>query len=241
MTSFSRILFGLIGHPIEHSQSPRLFKEYCIAHDPSMLKKSEYRLILEPDFDRAISVFVKDDAAINVTAPFKTRAYEWVVEQGAVTDPLCTMTKAVNCIIKGLDGSLRAYNTDCSAVASILRSFNAGPATRVAIAGSGGAGRSAQAACRSLGIVPSVFNRTVRESGQKSLEALAPALENCDILIYTLPVGGILRPSDIPSRVHVVEANYRDPHLDFHPLYTGGLEWLEEQGRICYEMFGKLL
>ena len=58
--------FGLIGHPIEHSLSPALFKAGYNGLYP-------YDLIETPDFDEAYSVFLKDYDGINVTAPFRNR------------------------------------------------------------------------------------------------------------------------------------------------------------------------
>ena len=60
--------FGLIGHPIAHSLSPRLFTA-------AYAGKYAYDLIETPDFGEAWERFLSDYKAINVTAPFKMEAF----------------------------------------------------------------------------------------------------------------------------------------------------------------------
>ena len=59
--------FGLIGHPINHSQSPALFAAAYPGGEHS------YELIEEPDFDKAYARFLEGYDAVNVTTPFKER------------------------------------------------------------------------------------------------------------------------------------------------------------------------
>ena len=60
--------YGLIGHPIGHSLSPRLFKAAYNGKHP-------YDLIETSDFEKAWKRFLEGYRAINVTAPFKTDAF----------------------------------------------------------------------------------------------------------------------------------------------------------------------
>ena len=60
--------FGLIGHPIARSLSPRLFTA-------AYSGKYAYELIQTEDFGLAWQTFLSGYRAINVTAPFKVNAY----------------------------------------------------------------------------------------------------------------------------------------------------------------------
>jgi Shikimate 5-dehydrogenase len=60
--------FGLIGFPVSHSKSPLLF---MAAYKNSILKDNlSYNLINEPDFNKALDIFLKGDyTGINITDP----------------------------------------------------------------------------------------------------------------------------------------------------------------------------
>ena len=59
--------FGLIGKPISHSGSPRLFRA-------GYHGKYEYDLIEAPDFETSWKLFLEKYDGINVTAPYKELA-----------------------------------------------------------------------------------------------------------------------------------------------------------------------
>ena len=61
--------FGLIGYPIAHSLSPRLFSA-------AYGGRYAYELIETPDFEKAWECFMHGYKAINVTAPFKGDAFD---------------------------------------------------------------------------------------------------------------------------------------------------------------------
>ena len=92
--------FGLIGHPIEHSLSPALFKAGYNGLYP-------YDLIETPDFDEAYSVFLKDYDGINVTAPFKEQA----IRKADILSEECQAIGATNLLVKTPEG-IKAYNSD---------------------------------------------------------------------------------------------------------------------------------
>ena len=61
--------FGLIGFPIAHSLSPRLFKA-------AYGGRFRYDLLEYEDFDTAFRLFMKSYDAVNITAPFKEFAFD---------------------------------------------------------------------------------------------------------------------------------------------------------------------
>ena len=81
--------FGLIGHPIEHSLSPALFKA---GYD----RKYPYDLIEEQDFEKAYQRFLAEYDGINVTSPFKETA---LLKADIVSDE-CRMIGATNLLVK---------------------------------------------------------------------------------------------------------------------------------------------
>ena len=92
--------FGLIGHPIEHSLSPALFKA---GYDG----RYTYDLIPGEDFESSYQRFMDGYDGINVTAPFKELAY---AKADIVSDE-CRLIKATNLLVRTPDG-VKAYNSD---------------------------------------------------------------------------------------------------------------------------------
>lgn len=190
--------FGLIGNPIRHSLSPRLFGAAFGGRYP-------YDLIEETVFGEAWKRFVEGYRAINVTAPFKQDAFEaadW-------KSPECERCRATNLCLKTPHG-VAAYNSDYLAVKAILEECGGG---RVAVIGLGGAGKAALAAAEDLGLETSVFRHA--ELAERQVKA--------DTVIYTLPraVEGMERI----ECTHLLEANYKDPCLSGRKGYIPGTRW----------------
>ena len=175
--------FGLIGHPIEHSQSPRLFEE-------AYHGKYTYDLIRGEYFEESYAKFLKGYKAINVTAPFKEKAYE---KADIVSGPVA-LTGAANILVKSPDG-VSAYNSDFTGVIltvaedlfpGIVREFYAtfgsnahvkvhqfvraeleerfGRRPAALVAGLGGAGKAAALATAEMGYDTTVMNRTASKA-----------------------------------------------------------------------------
>ena len=92
--------FGLIGHPIEHSLSPALFKAGYDGLYP-------YELIETPDFEEAYRIFLEGYDGINVTAPFK----ELAIKKADILSEECQKIGATNLLIKTA-GGVMAHNSD---------------------------------------------------------------------------------------------------------------------------------
>ncbi len=175
--------FGLIGHPIEHSQSPRLF-------DAAYHGKYSYDLIRGEYFEESYSRFLKGYRAVNVTAPFKEKAY---AKADIVSGPVA-LTGAANILVKTPEG-VSAYNSDFTGVIltvgealfpGIVREFystfgaNAhikvhqfvraqlterfGRRPAALIVGLGGAGKAAAVAAAEMGFATTVMNRTASKA-----------------------------------------------------------------------------
>lgn len=243
--------FGLIGHPIEYSLSPALFKAGYGGMYP-------YDLIITEDFEEAYKRFLEGYDGINVTAPFK----ELALRKADIISEECRLVGATNLLIKTPEG-IAAYNSDFRGVVAIFRGLK-GDKKRthplsdhektVLIIGAGGAGKAAKAAAEALGFETTVINRTQYNPEIKPLSAFREEFSKADIVIYNLPVRipeiDMLTEADLcPGKEKIVlEANYRNPSFDngaiqrmvsMNPLirYIDGREWLLQQAVTGYELF----
>ncbi len=171
--------FGLIGYPIAHSLSPELFRKFYGG-------RYAYDLIEDTDFDRAYQLFLKDYAAVNVTAPFKGAA----LARADRVDPLADIARACNILVKRASG-VYAYNSDVMAVRDILKGLDkrhaipensAGDTVagsgwshtdRILVLGAGGAGRAASVAAAECGADVALWNRSRDKAKAFAAEAAA--------------------------------------------------------------------
>ena len=230
--------FGLIGHPIEHSLSPALFKAGYDGMYP-------YDLIITEDFEEAYKRFLEGYDGINVTAPFK----ELALRKADIVSEECRLVGATNLLIKTLEG-IAAYNSDFRGLVTMFTGLKG----KVLIVGAGGAGKAAKAAAEAMGYETTVINRTQYNPEIKPLSAFREEFSKADIVIYNLPVRipeiDILTEADLcPGKEKVIlEANYRNPSfghgliqrmIAINPLvrYIDGREWLLQQAVTGYELF----
>ena len=238
--------FGLIGHPIEHSLSPTLFRAGYDGRYP-------YELIQTSDFEEAYARFLAGYDGINVTAPFK----ELAVRKADILSEECIRIGATNLLIKTPEG-IKAYNSDYLGVRLWITMVSDGLKSvlppKVLIVGTGGAGKAAAEAARSLGCEVILMNRTRYSEEIKPLSEFREAFRTADIIIYNLPVRlpelDQLGHEDFMEEKpkHILEANYRNPSFDkdliqrlqaIHPQveYTRGETWLLLQAVTGYEIF----
>lgn len=221
---------GIIGNPVSHSQSPRLFAELCPG-------RGTYDLIEEPDFEKAYEKFLSDYDAVNVTMPFKELAY-YKCRPGS--DAVRTI-KAVN-ILKKEGDKVVGYNSDYLGVKNILD--DAGAAGRnLLVVGCGGAAKAAAVAAVDAGCKVAMTNRSfekcysfVRHSSLdiNVIELKDVSLDGFDYVIYAIPA-----PVDEIDGWNfagktVLEANYANPCLRERVAadggkYIEGIVWLKAQ------------
>ena len=238
--------FGLIGHPIEHSLSPTLFRAGYDGRYP-------YELIQTSDFEEAYARFLAGDDGINVTAPFK----ELAIRKADILSDECKVIGATNLLIKTPDG-IKAYNSDYLGIRLWISMLSDGLKSmlppKVLIVGTGGAGKAAGQAARSLGCEVVLMNRTQYSEDIRPLSEFREAFRDADVVIYNLPVrlAGLEQLSSedfIEGKAkYILEANYRNPSFDkdliqrlqaIHPQveYTRGETWLLLQALTGYEIF----
>ena len=156
--------FGLIGHPVAGSFSPKLF-------EAAYGGRYAYDLLEGAVFDASWQRFLDGYDGINITAPFKQDAFRAV---DALSDD-ARLCGAVNLAVKTPAGIV-GYNTDVAGVVLAVREALAGLAspgarpvipgstgnllTEALIVGCGGAGRAAAVAALRLGCRVTLVNRT---------------------------------------------------------------------------------
>ena len=235
--------FGLIGHPIEHSLSPALFKAGYDGMYP-------YDLIIIEDFEEAYRRFLDEYDGINVTAPFK----ELALRKADIVSEECRLVGATNLLIKTPEG-IAAYNSDFRGLISILNAKKPSEGMhKVLIVGLGGAGKAAKAAAEALGYETTVINRTQYNPEIKPLSAFREEFSKADIVIYNLPVRipeiDMLTEADLclGKEKVILEANYRNPSFDIALIenwrkinpeieFIDGKVWLLAQAVTGYELF----
>ena len=222
--------FGLIGHPVAGSFSPRLF-------EAAYGGRYAYDLIEGAEFSASWQRFLDSYAGINITAPFKQDAFR---AADVLTDA-ARLCGAVNLAVKTPEGIL-GHNTDVDGVVLAVREAGL-PVSDALVVGCGGAGRAAAVAALRLGCHVTLANRTPARAAALAeelsvdwipaddLPALAP-----DLVIYTVP-GPMEGLPAFPDAV-ILEANYRTPCLQgCGRAYISGLRWLLYQAVAGYELF----
>ena len=222
--------FGLIGHPVAGSFSPKLFEAAYGGRYP-------YDLIEGAEFGASWQRFLDEYDGINITAPFKEFAFRAV---DALSDD-ARLCGAVNLAVKTPAGIV-GYNTDVAGVVLAVREAGL-PVSEALVVGCGGAGRAAAVAALRLGCRVTLANRTPSRAAAladdlgcdwiptEGIAALSP-----DLVIYTVP-GPMDGFPEFPEAI-ILEANYRTPCLEGRgKAYISGRRWLLFQAVAGYEIF----
>lgn len=221
---------GIIGNPVSHSQSPKLFAELCPG-------QGTYDKIEEPDFEKAYARFLSDYDAVNVTMPFKELAY-YKCKPGS--DAVRTI-KAVN-ILKKESDKVVGYNSDYLGVRDILEKDGAAGKSLLVV-GCGGAAKAAAVAAVDAGCKVAMTNRSyekcysfVRHSNLDIdvIELKDVSLARFEYVIYAIPAPLEELSGWNFAGKRVLEANYANPCLSGRVVadggeYIEGIVWLRAQ------------
>ena len=176
-------VFGVIGWPVSHSQSPRLHNAVMVAEG---IDGVYLPLPVRPTYEALAAVldYVTvnqwlDFAGMSVTLPHKQYATRWLEERGYTIGDLARRCEAVNTLVREDDGGWLGENTDIDGALGALRSVSElagdGLAGRtVDVLGAGGVARAVVAGLVESGCDVMVFNRN-----QQRAKMLAQAV-GCD-------------------------------------------------------------
>ena len=233
--------FGLIGNPVAHSLSPKLFR----AAYPN--NNHTYELIQTSNPEEAVNLFIKGGfEAVNVTSPIKTSILPFIHKHS----PECAAIGACNLVLKQGD-TLVAHNTDYIGVSNSIIEVNVSIKNSVCLLlGAGGAAKAAAYALLQLGAGLIWANRTlahIPDSFNGSFITTVPLseavhhLQACNIIINTLPLSN--PDTDVftfHSHQTVFDASYvarpfEEQAIQAGAKYIGGERWLLHQAIPSFE------
>jgi len=189
-------VFGIIGHPVGHSLSPRIHNAaFATSHLNAVYLPIEVRDAREFILRMAHPKSRELDwnlRGLSVTAPHKSTVMgflDWI-------DPSAIEIGAVNTIVVR-DDQLLGYNTDAAGfIAPLREKFGSLKGVTCAITGAGGAARAVLWALRNAGANITLFARDVEKASELSnqygvpCEPLANArFESFDIVVNATPLG----------------------------------------------------
>ncbi len=187
-------IYGIVGHPVEHSLSPAM---HNAAFDAEGID-AEYKLFdIDPEDPEALANFcyetdVNGVAGFSVTMPYKEQIMEYM-------DNIDVLVKEVSSVntVKNEESNLNGYNTDTTGAIKALQEKIKIKGKKTLILGAGGAARAIIYALKGFGAEVCIFNRTMQNA-----EALAEKFDvdtikfldikdaNFDIIVNCTPIGG---------------------------------------------------
>ena len=238
--SHETAVFGVVGHPIAHSWSPRVHGMALKA-----AKLDAIYLAFEPDDFDAFLTLADDECfrGFSITAPFKGQAHAAARSRDTLTE----QAEAANTLVREADG-WRAFNTDAPAIRDTLeramRAHSQVPGRPVALGvatglvlGTGGAAAAACCALREVGAKVIVAGRS--EERARALaerfdgEGIAwDAIADCeyDLLIHCTPAGSLADPETLAIPVEWIRSGTLVLDGVYRPVKTPLLEAAVEKG-----------
>lgn len=244
-------IFAVVGNPIAHSLSPAIhnprFRELGVAAAYSIAEVATLEEVARgvagsrPFFPTGISI----------TAPFKEEGFRFASEHGASISPRAAACRAINTLVRRLDGTLLADNTDVEGIAAAFRALGRAPKS-AAVLGAGGSARAALVALREAGASVGMFVRDPNQVAGGSfsgvrVSALASLDEfEGDLVVNAISAGAVVPyPAKLLRRgMAIVDLAYTKPRLEQLEAARGagvetvdGLAVLEGQARAQSKLF----
>jgi len=250
MISGKAKLAGVMGWPVQHSQSPRLHGYWL---DQYGIDGAYVPLPVRPeDFEGAFRALpLLGFSGVNITVPHKQTALELV----DILDPMARQIGAINTVVISDDGNLTGYNTDGF---GFLENLNrgcpgfdpeAGPAV---VLGAGGAARAVACSLIAAGVSDlRLVNRTRDRADALAGSIQGPvsvydfsdtdhALDGANLLVNTTSLGMEGHPPlTISLDALPVQALVND--IVYAPLRTDLLKTAEARGNSVVDGLGMLL
>lgn len=243
-------LAGVIGHPISHSRSPKLFQHWLKTYN----RRGFYipMDVAESDLESVIRMMPKMGfVGCNVTIPHKVN----VLEIADLATDRATLIGAANTLIFRKDGKIHADNTDGYGFIANLRQGAPGWAPSIgpaAVLGAGGAARAVIASLIDVGVTEIYLSNRTRPKA----EALKSAFGTKVTVVDWVQAGNMLE--DAATVVNTTslgmegQPEFRVPldglrrgtvvtDLVYTPLRTRLLQEAEAAGCVVVDGLGMLL
>lgn len=215
--------YGLIGHPLSHTFSPKYFND---KFEKEGIDASYKAFELEDISD--IRDFIQDNNlnGLNITIPFKKQIMRFMDE----LDPLVSRAKAVN-TIKVVDGKLIGYNTDLLGFRKSLRDQIGYKRAAAIVLGTGGGASAIKGALEVMGIPYLVVSRNTRVGDLTYKGLTRRVFEQYNLIINTTPVGMYPNVDDAPDIPYdLLTESHFVYDLIYNPEKTKFLRQAENKG-----------
>jgi len=240
--------FGLIGYPLTHSWSPRIFRKMFQENE---LYNHSYHLFPLSDIN-LFQLLLENNpglSGVNVTIPYKEAVMPFLDE----TDEVALAIGAVNTVTvnyKQGNRVLKGFNTD---VVGFERSADFSEHNKALVLGTGGAARAVGYALKKLGIESQPVSRSSSQSGVLCYEELDPGIMDTHTLIVNAtPLG--MNPDEQsypPIPYHLITPRHFLYDLVYNPAETqflrksalygamtqSGLKMLHLQAEAAFRIF----
>ena len=238
--------YGLIGHPLKHSQS-RFFFNQKFEYEGLDCLYQHFDLKSVEEIHEVMAKY-PDLCGFNVTIPYKESIIPLLDEIDAVAKEV----GAVNVVIID-EGKLKGYNTDVYGFRQLLcRAIKDRQIEHSLILGTGGASKAVQYVLRQQGIPYSTVSRSA-EKGDYTYDTLTDeVLKQNPLIINTTPLGMFPQIDNFPdlhyqglSKKHIlIDLIYNPKETAFMELgktwgakVYGGMQMFEEQAKQTWKLF----
>lgn len=238
--------YGLIGHPLKHSQSRFYFNEK-FEYEGLDCRYQHFDLKTLDELHEVMETY-PDLCGFNVTIPYK----EAIIALLDEIDETAKQVGAVN-VVKITKGKLKGYNTDVYGFEQLLnRAINGKTITHALVLGTGGASKAVQYVLKQKGIPYSTVSRNA-EIGDYSYDTLSDeVLHQNHLIINTTPLGMAPQVDAFPdlhyqalSNKHIlIDLIYNPKETAFMELgktwgakVYNGMQMFEEQAKKTWEIW----
>ncbi len=238
--------YGLIGHPLKHSQSRFYFNEK-FEHEGLDCRYQHFDLKSIEEIHEVMETY-PDLCGFNVTIPYK----EAIIPLLDEIDPTANEVGAVN-VVTIQNGRLKGYNTDVYGFSQLLeRALKGKEVEHALVLGTGGASKAVRYVMKQKNIPFSTVSRSP-EKGDFTYETLTDEiLRQNHLIINTTPLGMAPKFDDFPdlhyqalSNKHIlIDLIYNPKETAFMELgrtwgakVYNGWQMFEEQAKKTWEIF----
>ncbi len=238
--------YGLIGHPLKHSQSRFYFNEK-FEHEGLDCRYQHFDLKSIEEIHEVMETY-PDLCGFNVTIPYK----EAIIPLLDEIDPTAKEIGAVN-VVTIQNGMLKGYNTDVYGFSQLLeRALKGKEVEHALVLGTGGASKAVRYVLKQKNIPFSTVSRSP-EKGDYTYETLTDEiLRQNHLIINTTPLGMAPKFDDFPdlhyqalSNKHIlIDLIYNPKETAFMELgktwgakVYNGMQMFEEQAKKTWEIF----
>lgn len=238
--------YGLIGHPLKHSQS-RFYFNAKFQHEGLDCLYQHFDLRTVEEIKEVMEKY-PDLCGFNVTIPYKKAIIPLLDEM----DPVSKEVGAVN-VVRITEGKLKGFNTDVYGFEQLLnRVLGNKTIAHALVLGTGGASKAVQYVLKQQGLLFSTVSRSI-EKGDYTYDTLTDeVLKQNHLIINTTPLGMAPQVDNFPdihyqalSNKHIlIDLIYNPKETAFLELgktwgakVYNGMQMFEEQAKKTWTLF----